>query len=430
MLSILVMTILVVEVALACWVDKHLYGTLITPFSVLAGPYLLVVLLAWLLAGSLGLAPLYTPSVIVWIAGLAIVWIVNTAVAWGGMGVSGSIVADEISSRTPFEESLRLPAIVLAWILIPITLEGAWSAFRSVGGWAQIGSPEFKDAYMYGFPAHARLLTVPIIIFLIGSYKKSDKASTATIGILIFILFIGQVKGALLEPLLGGMVYRLGARRLRLTAMKVVGSLAAGYLCFNLVYLLAVWSIHPESIRDPAPYAFLFRHFFQYLFAGVLGFSEALRTGASFRDNAEVLFSPFINVLHLAYSSGAPIAAGTPKQLGMTIDLLNPDPILASNVFTLFGTVYLYIGPLFAVLYVAVMATIVSLFFSLMNKSMNPLWLVAFSYLSAQLVFGFFEIYFWHSAILEVLVYCGILGLWAAWRNREKSFLQTEPATI
>jgi hypothetical protein len=126
---------------------------------------------------------------------------------------------------------------------------------------------------------------------------------------------------------------------------------------------------------------------------------------------ASMIFAPFINIYSVIAGSGKLEAVGSTHENGMDIDLTTQDPNATSNVYTCIGTLYLYLGPWGSALYVAI-SGLVSYVILLSLRSPSSAWFLAlYSFLCAQLVFGFFEFYFWHLTAIEVPAYCTFLFL-------------------
>lgn len=92
-----------------------------------------------------------------------------------------------------------------------------------------------------------------------------------------------QGKGALMIPVVGGIIYRLLADRLRLNWRSVLLVAAAGYLMFNVIYLLTFSSGDVMALFSSRTYSELFYHFWTFLFAGVLGWSNVVRAHLAVR---------------------------------------------------------------------------------------------------------------------------------------------------
>ena len=78
----LIVSSLIAEVLVLSWLDRRVFGTWFTPFNLLGYPYMVVAVSAFLFAPLLDFAPLYTPSIFIWIFGLFIFWLGGFILAW------------------------------------------------------------------------------------------------------------------------------------------------------------------------------------------------------------------------------------------------------------------------------------------------------------------------------------------------------------
>src|SRR5437867_3450901 len=85
----LIIITLIAEVLFLSRVDRKVFGTWLTPFNLLGYPYMVVAVTAFLFAPSFDFAPLYAPSVLIWIVGLFIFWVGGFFLGWGIFGLSG-----------------------------------------------------------------------------------------------------------------------------------------------------------------------------------------------------------------------------------------------------------------------------------------------------------------------------------------------------
>jgi hypothetical protein len=222
---------------------------------------------------------------------------------------------------------------------------------------------------------------------------------------MVFLL-VGQVKGGVLQPLIGGFLYRVMRGR-SFMSLKNIGIVTlCGLVVFVSIYLGAMWIADGDVITKADTYIFLGRHFSYYLTAGVLGFSEAFASEASdVGGSSKEIFSPFFNVYRTLTGSGKLVVPGSSHGRGMQTDLNEDSVDSSSNVYTLFGTLYFYLGILGSLIYVTGMASLCYALFLAAGWTRNEWLLVLYCYVGTQLVFGFFEFYFWHLDTYEIAVY-------------------------
>jgi len=396
---------LVIEVVVLSQIEFRVVKTRITPFNVLAFPYTVLIIFAYFFASPLGFIPLSGGSVVVWIGGLFLLWTVGMVLMVLFVGSDPvRLFSTQLKSSFPTETYTVRLAMWIGTLSVPLLCYGVIRAKTIAGGWMAIGSPEFKDAYLHGLPAHIVVLCLPIVILLLGTATSKSRLQLAVAAIIVLFLLIGQEKGNTLQPLIGGLLYRLATGRAAIS-LKSIGILV---LCGALVFAginLFTWSAAdvPLPMLDADTYFHLARYSCFYALSGPLAFDDAVRYGT--RDLGlppEAIFSSFINLYRATTGSAELLGAGSTKGNGVAIDLIDDSVAHNSNVYTFFGTLYLYLGGLGASLYVAVATLLIYLLLILASSTRNELFLALYCFVCAQLFFGFFEFYFWHLTTLEV----------------------------
>jgi len=421
-MDFIILSALIIEIAVLSWLEYRATGTRITPFGVLAFPYLAVVILAFFLGPALDFASLHTGSLIVWMCGLLMVWVVGYLAVRIVPGVEMfRYLSLSFKSRFESESTSENLSKWLAMLAIPILTLGLLQSVRAVGGWSGVTSPEFKTAYSRGFPAHALVFCVPLFILLVGTAKKKTKFQLFLAGILMIFFLLGQVKGTVLQPLFGGFFYRVLRGRSSVSAESVSIVMLCGISIFVLIYFDYMSIADPSLASNPDTYSFLARHFYYYLMAGVLGFSEAFGAGTSdFGGSATEVFGPFLNLYRTLTGSGKLVTPSSSHGKGMQIDLTEESVDLNTNVYTFFGTLYLYLGVLGALIYVTVAGFICYVLFLAAGWTRNEWILVLYCFISAQLAFGFFELYFWYLNIYEIAVYTTIFAAFSIFAKEHR----------
>jgi hypothetical protein len=406
-MNYILLTALVLEVAVLSGLENRLTGTRITPFGVLAFPYTAVVLLAFFLGPHLDFVPLHAASLTVWICGLFLVWVIGyllVRIVLGGQVFRG--IALRFRAQFQGEASSTKMSMSLAMLSIPILILGVFLSVRAVGGWSRITSPEFKAAHAHGFYAHALLLCEPLFILLVGTAKRKSKFQIALAGIVMVFFLIGQVKGRVFQALIGGFIYRVMRGRSFVSARNVGILMFCALFVFYSIYLGAMWMVDPSAVSDSGSYVFIARHFSSYLLSGVLGFSEASRTGTSDvgGGSSTEIFRPFVDIYRRLFDAGHEVGLGSTMEKGMSIDLTDDSVEANTNTYTLFGTLYLYLGSLGFAAYVTVMALLCYGLFLAAGWTRNEWILVLYCYIGSQLLFGYFEFYFWHVDTYKIAI--------------------------
>jgi hypothetical protein len=421
-MNFIIVILLIVEVAALSSAENRLTGTRVTPFGALAFPYCAVVLLAFFLGPVFDFVPLNTGSLTVWIWGLFLVWVTGylfVRITLGGQIFRG--IALRLKSEFQGEAFSEKMSRSLALLCIPMLILGVLLSVKSAGGWSNVTSPEFRAAHAHGLPAHALLLCEPLFILLVGTATRKNKFQIALAAILMLFFLVSQVKGRVLQTLIGGFLYRIMRGRSFVSAKSIGIVIFCSLFVFYSIYLGAVWVADPSGISDSGTYVFIARHFASYLLAGVLGFSEASRTGTSDvgGGSATEIFRPFVDIYRKLISAGHTVGLGSTIEKGMSIDLTDDSVDANTNVYTFFGTLYLYLGALGLVTYVMVMALLCYGLFLAAGWTRNEWILVLYCFISAQLLFGYFEFYFWHNEMFFVAMYSAVFGVCSSSLNKK-----------
>lgn len=405
----LILLLLGGEVAVFSRLDRKLFGTWCTPFCLLAFPFTAVVLFVLLLAGPLGFVQLYPPALFIWIVGLFLVWAGGSLLACVFVPLrapSGDIHRPYFMSRD--ESSATKLATILAFVAMPFILRGLLNSVRDAGGWEQIGSAEFKEAYSRGLHSHAQVLSALLLIILIGTYKKGKRYQLAAIIILMLFITLSQVKGHTFAVVIGALFFRVLAGYSTITLKKLSIFVLGSYLIFSLAYLIGMYSVDKDKIADPATYSYMARHYCFYLFGGPLAMGEAVRTGVSdVGGNWQVIFAPWINLHHVIFQDPSRVVAGSVHEKGMYTEA-DSSPV---NVYTFFGTLYLYLGGFAGTLYVFITSLACYGFLIVVKRGCGTWLTAAYCFVMAQFSLGFFEFYFWHLDAIEVVGYAILISL-------------------
>ncbi|HZU44106.1 MAG TPA: DUF6337 family protein [Terriglobales bacterium] len=411
-----VVVCLIVEVFVLSRLDRRIFGTWFTPFNLLGYPYMAVVISAFLFAPVLNFVPVYWPSMVIWIVGLFLFWISGLTVGLvSGFRLGPRVATSEAELMFRDAPGIKV-AIRIAWGLMPLMALGFYRSQVLAGGWSEIGTLDFKTAYVHGLPGHAVQLAQPLCVFLLGTYKRGRTFLLLTIVGLFLFLFLTQVKGTILSVVIAALVFRAVRENTRILVKKIAVGLVLTYVLFNAVYLVAFSVVDSSALTDAMSYEILSRHYFYYLWAGVLSFSQALRNHVGFIGGPwDLVFAPFLNMYRAMLGSGPLLVAVSPLELGMDIDPTTVIPDSGANVYTMFGTLYFYLGPAGAALLVLIVGALCYGIFVFSRTRDNGWLLVLHCIVGSWLVFGFFDYYFWSLGFPETAVDCVFMAALVRW---------------
>lgn len=363
----LILILFITEVLTLSMLDRILYGTFLTPTIILSVPYLLIVLIAILLGPSIGFLPFYYPSLWVWIIGLPIFWL------------PGLILATGILNKThiynyPYGENInsQLDKIIhrLSYVFIFILTFELIRISRS----AAIGSDAFEAAFGGGISGHSLLISRFLFICLIVRFKKAYILSICIL-LLFFILY--GVKGWIFIPILSGILIRILLKKTKFSLFLVSKILIIGLVVFYIVYRIA---IGPSML-----FSFVFSHFMTYLFSGVLGLSEYIRLHGETGIDPPTIINPLINIYNHFLGGG---------ELYQYKDILTYIGVDSyTNTKTFFGTVYIYSGALWGILFSFIIGLLSYSFLILSIKTKNTICLVIYGTFLTMFFFGWFDSY-------------------------------------
>lgn len=407
----MIVFLLIAEVVGLSWLDRKRFGTWATPFSVLGFPYAAVILLASFVSEPLGFVAVFTPSVLIWMVGLFLIWGSGQFLSWALLDFKfNPLPSQEAPAETDMTSAVRV-VTAAATAAVVVMAVGTMAAVKAAGGWFQLGSADFKSAYSHGVCGHALVWSCLLGILLIGSWRRGSRMLLLLLGAILFFVVLGQVKGRVLQLVIGGALFRVVRGRLRLSPTKLAVVLATTCVIFSLGYLIAMLALDSDALFKPETYSFLSKHYLFYLFSGPLSFGEALRNRmVDVGGDWHSIFAPFANLYRVLLHSGDLVAIGSSHDKGVIID----DSAVVDNVYTFFGTLYLYLGAGGAALYV-VGVSFASYGLLVCTQLKREAWLTAlYCYVASNLSLGFFEFYFWHLDAYEL----GVLTIALAYLSR------------
>ena len=400
------------EVAALARLDRMVFGTWYTPFTLLAVPYAFVMLGAFLFAPALGFIPLYTDSVLVWAVGVALVWLGGLIV---GMSLGKPIRARTAAHR-PFlyeGESERL-AILLAWLFIPIIVQHFFSSLRSVGGLTGLGTENFEYAYGGGLGAHLLVYSSLIFILLLGTVRRGSRIAVVTLVALAVVILARQVKYSLILPLAAGVLYRVVTGRTKLSVGRIAALAVTVYVVFNLAYLIGFWSVDKGIFFRPDAYGWLLHHFVAYIMGGVLVLGQYVHDGiGTVPGDPAVTFAPFVNLFRFL-TAGPLVPLGNEYAAPLAANGLEP-----ANVTTLFGPLLIGLGVWGAAVYALGVGLFSYCTFALAMLTRNCWAAVLWFFVASMLAFSFYVSYFGLWVSVEAPLWCLLVAcvLWLARRS-------------
>ncbi len=392
------------EVFLMLWYDRRVFGNFYSPVAVLSLPLLLVLLLALIFAVPLGFLPVSTDVIMLYLLGLPVFWC--GSIFWSVVIPQKKLAVAAASFQQPLKFSsvpFKRVVLVLSWIVIAAMAYSFINTFlkysRSIGA---IGSDAF--AYDYsgsGVFGHILVLGIILVIYQIGIIKKGDTLMLITTLLLVILILLQQVKTWIYVPLIGGFLLRYyNHRKTQLNPFRIAMMLIAVVILFFLSYYFAVGIQDGDFWRKNYN---IFQHFLGYLFAGILGFGQHMNQTLPMGDLPQLLVMPFINIYH--FLTGQEVQ-GVVSNYHVWIDLKETVDV---NVKTLFGTIYIYGGNVWGVIYIFVMGMLLYFHWVMAALSRNYWFSVLYALLVSPLFIGWFDFYYNQLTMVELPVIVLIL---------------------
>jgi hypothetical protein len=387
------------------------YGTVITPFGVMAWPYAIIALLVNLGGRQFGFFPVSVQS-------LAFVLICLILFLFGGYGLT-LILSDRHRESLMYRKKGRSGSdlfhfyrplfISMAWISITAGILQFILLYQEYGLMG-IATNQFLEDYGSGPLSHLMLLSRPAFIFLfVDSIQRKKRLLWIPLVLIFLIILIGQIKYHLAVVWLSAIFfgYFHGIIKLNVKKFLIYGVLI--YMIFNLSYTIGFSTFGLSHAYSAKVQAFLFNHFFTYLFGGPIGFSEILKSPAFPLYSTKEIFSVPINIYRFIHGDQIPV----------DIIFHNWIPVSSiyryfhgSNVFGLFGTLYAYIGSYGTYLYLFVVGIFVyGIGYNAKRKPGYIGFQMMYTLLLGYLTLSFFGLYFNMLSFVEISLFILILPI-------------------
>lgn len=378
----IIFILFLLEVCLIITTDRVLYGTFLTPVAILTLPFLFILLLILVFGPGMGFKHFYFPSLWIWIIGVFIFWLPSI--------LFSIIFLKETNIKNyPYQEknntNFEKFSYYFSYILIIVLIFGLTKSLQE----GDIGTEDFEDNFGSGIVAHFSIISKFFFIYLIVNFKRKF---LLPILLLFITYFLYGAKSWILIPLLASIIIRIILKKTKFKISLILKIIFFGMLIFYLVYYI---SIGPEMPLD-----FIVNHFFIYLFSGILGLSEYIKADQIIGVDPYMLINPIVNLYN--------------KIMG--IEIMNTYSNINTsignegyvNVKTIFGTIYLYGGLFWGILFTFVLGSIYYLLLIFTIKTKNMIILIVYFTLISLLFFAWFDTYTSNLFIYEYTFF-GIL---------------------
>lgn len=381
------------EVLFFSLVEKRLWNTLFTPLNCMMWPYAFVVAVCLCVSGRMGYVYFDYSSIWVYVAGLSVFFVPSFFFgllhAAGSPGKAGRKWADP----EPWVWTLlsRLTVVVLSLFLL-------WLAYLVLTCPFPVGSDEF-GARFAGQGIFGHLYTLLMILGVIWMYKfdfrENLKYLPYVAGFLVAAV-VYQVKGWLLVPILSAVILRLVSGKMRLRPRTLVFIGLTGFFFFFLTYWINMFVVGSEegmarynisqSEYAKSTFEYIRKHFVTYMTAGVYGFSQDVAMGIVEEKDPDMIFAPFVNISNLF--TGKEMVKPLNEHF-LTITRLDN----GTNVRSLMGTLYVYLGGWGAAAFLFVASALTNMLFLIARQRRYFFLWVFMAWLFGLLAMAWFDSY-------------------------------------
>ncbi len=418
---------LYVEVMLLALIEKKLWRTPYTPLNCLMVPYAVVLAFCMAIDGKMGFVPFYCPSVWVWVAGIAVFFVPSFFL---GILFSAATQGKELPQVEVSQTCRRVLGTLTKIVLVLFLFR---TAFLVLTFHAPIGSDAFGKKFsgngIFGHLSTVMMILGIIWMFLIDRHHKSYAFYIAGF---LAVAFLCLVKSWMLIPIVSALILRLLMRRMHLRLKVLLGVAVFGFVFFFASYWVSMFIVRADRVTAQynmtrSEYAlatarYIQKHFVTYLVAGVYGFSEDMAKGIVEERDPDKIYTSVVNIANVL--AGKPLADQVNEHF-----LTTTSEDAGTNVRTFMGSLYVFLGPWQAALFVFLFSLLLHVLFFVARQRASLFALVWVAWICGFLFMGWFEFYLKLLSFLTVPVFLAMLAEICFWvENRERNPRLLSPA--
>lgn len=394
-MTILLYMLLIIFVALLAKNELKTYGTILTPFCLIAIP--MTVILGWLFV----VVQFYDfPEVSIQ---LILTFFLFYFVFWLPSLFARFFIKKEktpkLSHYHDDPENLRSLKKVDRVMTVVVLLSSLWLVAyfvinaRGVSTLGNVVQTEFQDKYTGGFNFYPRILCLAGTAYFIGTINRRQLYKVLLIGAAILPIALSLVKGIIFLPVISGLILYVLINKVKIKVSRLILIPLCGIVIFFGAYMVewGVWNI--SNIFTSDFYRTIFAKFNYYLISGTESFNINLVNGANFNEGVlnSPAFAPFFNLFSKV---GGADRINTIGSVFTKLGYIEGYGTVQVNTNGFFGILVLYSGYGVAVIY--------SLLFSLASYALfvrslnrrNILYKLIYALIGSGLFLGWFDFYF------------------------------------
>jgi hypothetical protein len=392
--------------------ERRLWGSARTPFAFAVYPSVLTLAVAALVAPSLGFLALHAATILV--VGLFIVLVAASSLAMrsvGGPNVSRPAKLETVGAGSPNDPPERAVSRV-EYVVLGLLLS-AFFVSTLLGG---VGSDVEKGELGVGGPGgHLIELGIAYLVLALSQRRGNFILRGIFTVLMLWILAFNQVKYLIVLPIAAALLYRWVSRQLS-TSKLVIICLTLPLVIVVVIYAyFGVAAASTNASLTPTLVAELAKHMIAYLVSGTLGLDRLLLAGKieMFRtDGLAYALAPFVNVARFVAGTGHYVDVVNPLYL-----IIHQDGVLDSNVFTLFGSLLYRGGWVTAVGLTLGYASVSYWIWSRWRTKRGSIDCAVGSWWLAALLLAWFDLFYMHLSVVEVMAFLWIRGLIARFHH-------------
>lgn len=335
-MDLFVLYIAVFTVALLAVIEYRQYNTALTPFNVLAIPYLFIVLFVRLFGHYRGYYEITSESIIFVLINVAVFWIVGQAIRplFGNESMPREVKLAAIRFISQYKKLL----LVVLWCGI---LAGFFRLYKSVSiyGFNLVWTEEFTLFYRSGPLAHLTIWVYPIFMLLVALFiKKRDIRILLPLFLMLVVTLLTQVKYRTILLILSSFFFAIQSGVIRqMKIQHIISAVALITFIFITTYFVGFSAIF-GVVEASKSLNLIITMFEDYLVGGPISLGYYLQGFENFLSPMVLLTAP-ANVIKIIFGNSQlvdPIIHHFVK--------LSPHGSIANNTGTLFATLYMTIG--------------------------------------------------------------------------------------
>lgn len=395
-MELLFLILFIILITILSSIEYLEYRTIVTPFTVMTFPYLIIIIFVNLFGWHRSYFPITSESISFVAINITLFWLAGQSV-WS---VSRGIMQEETSPA--FVNFVKKCKPFLRIIVVVGVLSGIihFAHVLSLLGWQAIGTELFQSIYTSGILAHITISAYPSFILLGALWiKEKNKLDLALLFLMIAIVLLNQIKYRTILLLLPTFYLAMQSKLVKkLTFLKLIGVITIIFVVFISAYLIGFSAtLGFEGFEETFKIiGYTFRAFEDYIVAGPITLGSFLKFPENYLPT-EIVFTAPINICRFISGSRDFIIPIIKNFFPLSSNISIPN-----NTGTMFATLYLCLGYYGSLIFMALLGILVYLIYNISFKTNSIILNLLSSQFLAILTVSFFSYYFSMLLLWEV----------------------------